>query len=167
MGTYLNPGYAGFSEILKSEYVDKTGLIQLINTSVGTKKKLPCVSRPRRFGKSFAAQMLCAYYDCSCDSHVLFDGLQIAKTDTYHEHMNHYNVVCFDVTSFISVARRSRKPMSDVPNMIVDSLKKELTELYSYLKEEATLIDCFLCCTEREGKAFVFIIDVSGSLYSI
>lgn len=74
MGTYLNPGNAGFAEIIKSEYVDKTGLIRLTNATIGTKKKLTCISRPRRFGKSFAAQMLCAYYDRTCDSHSLFSG---------------------------------------------------------------------------------------------
>ena len=34
---------------------------------------------PRRFGKSYAAQMLCAYYDKTCDSHALFDGCRIVK----------------------------------------------------------------------------------------
>ena len=27
VGTYLNPGNSGFAEMLKSDYVDKTGLI--------------------------------------------------------------------------------------------------------------------------------------------
>lgn len=72
MGTYLNPGNSGFSEIINSEYVDKTGLIRLINSTIGTVKKLTCISRPRRFGKSYTAKMLCAYYDQSCDSHILF-----------------------------------------------------------------------------------------------
>ena len=31
MGVYLNPGNSGFTEILGSKYVDKTGLIGLIN----------------------------------------------------------------------------------------------------------------------------------------
>ncbi len=31
MGIYLNPGNSGFSGIIKSEYVDKTGLIKLLN----------------------------------------------------------------------------------------------------------------------------------------
>ncbi len=59
MGTYLNPGNKGFQEILQSEYVDKTGLIALVNKTVGTMEKLICVSRPRCFGKSYAAKMLC------------------------------------------------------------------------------------------------------------
>ena len=68
MGTYLNPGNEGFQKILQTEYVDKTGLITLINNTVGTMDMLTCISRPRRFGKSYAAKMLSAYYDCSCDS---------------------------------------------------------------------------------------------------
>ena len=73
MGIYFNPGNSGFQRIVNSEYVDKTGLIRLINETIGTVNNLTCVSRLRPFGKSVAAQMLCAYYDCSCDSHSLFD----------------------------------------------------------------------------------------------
>nr|WP_300809146.1 PD-(D/E)XK nuclease domain-containing protein [uncultured Acetatifactor sp.] len=62
MGAYLNPGNSGYQEILQSEYVDKTGLIALINNTVGTREKLSCISRPRRFGKSYAAMMLCESY---------------------------------------------------------------------------------------------------------
>lgn len=58
MGTYVNPGNSGFSEIVNSDYVDKTGLIGLINQTVGKTNKLTCISRPRRFGKSYAAKML-------------------------------------------------------------------------------------------------------------
>ena len=51
MGAYLNPGNSGFIEMIQSEYVDKTGLIGLINNTINTKKKLTCISRPRRFVK--------------------------------------------------------------------------------------------------------------------
>ena len=77
MGRYLNLGNAGFQSIRKGLYIDKSGLIAFINRTLGTKDKLTCVSRPRRFGKSFASQMLCAYYDKSCDSKELFQGLEI------------------------------------------------------------------------------------------
>ena len=68
MGMYLNPGNSGFSRICRGYYVDKTGMIAQVNDSIGTPDNLICISRPRRFGKSFAAQMLCAYYDKTCDS---------------------------------------------------------------------------------------------------
>lgn len=85
MGTYINSGYWAFAEINDEDYVDKTGLIALVNRTIGTRSKLTCVSRPRRFGKSFAAKMLTAYYDCSCDSHKLFDDKDIAKTEDYQK----------------------------------------------------------------------------------
>lgn len=149
-GRYVNPGDSGFRRILNSEYVDKTGLIEQINKRINSTEGLVCVSRPRRFGKSFAAQMLSAYYDRSCDSRALFDNKRIAESEGYSVHLNQYNVVCFDVTSFISVTKRLRKPISDVTNTIVNALHKELVEMYPYLADEKTLTDCFLRCTEKE-----------------
>ena len=64
MGKYLNAGNAGFASALRGIYIDKTEMISYIN-------KLTCVSRLRRFGKSFAAQVLCAYYDRSCFSLIM------------------------------------------------------------------------------------------------
>ncbi len=77
MGIYLNPGNGAFREILNSKYVDKTGLIDFVNSTVDTPDKKTCFTRPRRFGKSFAAKTLCAYYDRSCNSRELFEGLEI------------------------------------------------------------------------------------------
>ena len=76
MGIYLNPGNEGFRQILRGKYVDKSGLIALVNETIETPDKLICVSRPRRFGKSFAAKMLCAYYDRTCNSSDLFQNLK-------------------------------------------------------------------------------------------
>ena len=98
MGPYLNPGNSGFSVILNTEYVDKTGLISLINRTINTGEKLTCISRPRRFGKSYAAQMLSAYYDKSCDSGKLFEKLKIAEDESYKRHLNKYDVIYLDMT---------------------------------------------------------------------
>ncbi|MCI5510541.1 MAG: AAA family ATPase [Oliverpabstia sp.] len=108
MGNYLNPGNIGFEEIRNSQYVDKSGLIALINDTIGTKQKLTCISRPRRFGKSFAAQMLCAYYDKTCDSSALFEDLEISTNEklsrTYKQHLNRYDVIYLDMTAVIGAA---------------------------------------------------------------
>ena len=56
MGNYLNPDNSKFQEALNSDiYVDKTGLIRYTNSVLHTLQKNICVSRPRRFGKSMAA----------------------------------------------------------------------------------------------------------------
>ena len=101
MGIYLNIGNAGFQSVRKGMYIDKTGLIAYINGTFGTKDKLTCVSRPRRFGKSFATQMLCAYYDKSCDSRELFNDLEIAQASSFEVHLNKYDVIYLDITWFI------------------------------------------------------------------
>lgn len=128
MGTYLNPGNEGFSMIVKGDYVDKTGMISLVNSTIGTTKSLCCISRPRRFGKSYAAQMLCAYYDRSCDSHELFDHLAIAGDSTYEKHLNQYHVISLDISGFVSAAKRKGISLSEVPDRIEKALLAELAE---------------------------------------
>ena len=52
MGIYLNPGSNKFQETINSDiYVDKTEVIEYLNSIVRTEQKYVSVSRPRRFGK--------------------------------------------------------------------------------------------------------------------
>ena len=63
MGTYLNPDNDEFIMALNSKlYVDKSLLISTVNECVRTLQRYMCISRPRRFGKSTALNMLSAYY---------------------------------------------------------------------------------------------------------
>lgn len=160
MGTYVNPGNQAFKRILDPSYVDMTGLISLINERVGGAQSLVCISRPRRFGKSYAAKMLAAYYDCSCDSHALFDKKAISKTKSYEEHLNKYNVIWLDITGFLSEAKSCYRPLSDVPQMIIEALREDLMREYPNLPVRKTLNEELLCATEEsDGKQFIFIID--------
>ena len=60
-GTYLNPGNSSFAEKVHGElYVDKTDLIKFVNRNLCTMNKFICSTRPRRFGKSMAIDMLTA-----------------------------------------------------------------------------------------------------------
>ena len=74
-------------------YVDKTGLIEKTNAVLDTRQKFLCVSRPRRFGKSMAADMLAAYYERGEDSAELFEALKISKAESYKKHRNQYDVI--------------------------------------------------------------------------
>ena len=159
MGKYLNPGNGGFSEILKTDYVDKTGMIGLINSTIGTKTKLTCISRPRRFGKSYATQMLCAYYDGECDSSSLFEGRKISTDPHYKEYLNKYNVLYLDITGFISNLKRKKLPLNEVVSIITDEIKKELVEAMPELSELKEVTDCIRTYADRTGKQFVFILD--------
>ncbi|MBR1598649.1 MAG: AAA family ATPase [Lachnospiraceae bacterium] len=164
MGTYLNPGNSGFAEILKSDYVDKTGLISIINSTIGTKKKLTCISRPRRFGKSYAAQMLCAYYDRTCDSHELFDKYEISNDESYDKHMNKYHVISLDITGFISNAKKKRIPLRDIPEKIDSALLSETQRIYPELDQITDLNECLLELVRKTGTKIIFVIDEWDSM---
>lgn len=164
MGTYLNPGNSGFAEILRSDYVDKTGMISLINATIGTKQKLTCISRPRRFGKSYAAQMLCAYYDRTCDSHELFARYDIAQDESYEKHLNKYHVINLDISGFVSAAKQLKEPFSDIPATINKHLLDELMDLFPEITNVNTLNEGLLKLVRSTDTKIVFIIDEWDSL---
>ena len=109
MGTYINKGNKAFRDIVSHEYVDKTSLIPLINASLNSESRYSCVTRCRRFGKSMAAKMLCAYYDKSCDSRELFHGLKTEQDKSFETYLNKYYVICVDMTDFTTRFRNEKE----------------------------------------------------------
>ena len=154
MGIYLNPGNIGFRTVRRTTYVDKTGLIAEINRRIGSMEKLVCISRPRRFGKSFAAKMLCAYYDHSCDSAELFDDLDIARDASYREHLNQYDVIYLDITSFMSGILQE-----EILQTITKDVQKDIQKAYPDVAVEDTLANTLVNVVESTGRQFVMIID--------
>ena len=161
MGKYLNVGSAGFEAIRKGIYVDKTGMISFINRTLGTTDKLTCVSRPRRFGKSYAAKMLCAYYDRSCDSRELFDGLAISKDADFTFFLNRYYVLYLDITLFISMAADIRNVVKDMEAAVVD----ELQQYFPNAKKDKTLAGMLFNAVESGSGKFIMIIDEWDALF--
>ncbi len=159
MGMYLNPGNSGFAKIRNDTYVDKSGLIGLINETIDTPRYLTCISRPRRFGKSFAAKMLCAYYDRTCDSKALFHDLMIAGDPEmnagYERYLNKYDVIYLDMTYI--------KPFSDgfrnTVSYLSEKIMEELSEAYPALKTGKELPSAMLRTVELTGHKFIMIID--------
>ena len=154
MGNYLNPGNSGFSEIRRSLYVDKTGLIRLINDTIGTKQKLTCISRPRRFGKSFAAQMLCAYYDKTCDSSALFEDLTIAGDEHYLTHLNQYDVIYLDMASMIGAADKN-----DLVSFVIRNVTQEMVAAYPQLNVQEAFFATLANAAALAGNKFIMVID--------
>ncbi len=103
MGRYLNVTTKGFRESVQSEiYVDKTGVIALLNQMIDTEQKYVCVSRPRRFGKSMTIKMLSAYYNEEAQSSELFDNLKIGNAPSYRTYQNCYDVILINMQKFYS-----------------------------------------------------------------
>lgn len=155
MGAYINIGNAGFQRVRNSEYVDKSRLIAIVNNTLFTERSLSCVSRSRRFGKSVAAKMLCAYYDHSCDSRHLFADLEIAQDPSFEKHLNKYPVIYLDITDFVT------KKESDIVNDIESALLSDISEAYPDIarRKKDGLMDYLLRVSEAKGHQFFFIID--------
>ncbi len=164
MGIYLNPGNKGFQTILNGIYVDKTGLIDYVNGTINTPRKLTSFSRPRRFGKSFAAKMLCAYYDKSCDSRALFDELEISRDESYERHLNSYNVISFDVTGFIYDSKISgRSVLEEIRCLLIDELREAFPDCIPM--EEKNLSRALYYVVSHGHEKFVFVIDEWDALF--
>ena len=154
MGYYINPGNENFKCIVNDDYIDKSGLISVVNSTIGTKKMLSCVSRPRRFGKSYAANMLAAYYDCSCDSHELFDGLDIAKDDSYETYLNQYHVLYLDITGFMADTT-----LEGLPSYIRKEVLEDAKQVFPKMMPENSIKKCLMRIVNDTGKKFIAIID--------
>ena len=156
MGTYINIGNSGFQRARNSRYVDKSMLIAVISSTLNTERCMSCVTRCRRFGKSMAAKMLCAYYDQSCDSHQLFEDLKIAKDSSFEKHLNKYPVIYIDMSDFVTRFKNDG---------IVGHLNAELTSdvhaAYPDIdtKETDDLMELLIRITAAKGQRFIVIID--------
>lgn len=153
-GVYLNPGNDGFKVRLASRYVDKTNMIDLINRSLSTNSNLICVSRPRRSGKSCAAQMLCAYYGKGCDSHNLFAPYKIAEDNTYEEHINKYDVIYCDMTNLLGIVKAE-----DLLDYIKENVTEEIISAYPSVKKGNSFDQTLINCVEVTGNKFIAVID--------
>ena len=154
MGSYLNPGNSGFSNMRNDVYVDKTEMISLINQTINTPRNLTCISRPRRFGKSFAAKMLCAYYDKTCNSKELFDDLKIAKDDEYLKYLNQYDVIYLDMASVLGVTSPE-----DAVSYVKRNIIEEVLDIYPEVKEAEALFDTLANLVTYTGNKIIMIID--------
>ena len=158
MGLYLNPGNEGFFESVSSQiYVDKTELIQYTNQVFRTKQKFLCVSRPRRFGKSMAAEMLAAYYQRNCDSQKLFANMSIAKDPSFPVHLNRYNTIFLNMQDFFSRTHNIDRMCELFSKYVLRDLLREYPDL-DYL-DQTDLIDVLQEIYREYKIPFVFIID--------
>ena len=164
MGIYLNPPADAFEAILREKiYVDKSGLIAYINSVLNSSRMLTCFSRPRRFGKSYAAKMLAAYYSKGADSASLFQGLEISDTDTYTDHLNKYNVLFLDIAWFISISSNIEKTVTEMQENIIEELREAFPDTIGW--SVRSLPVALLQISARTGQKFFIIIDEWDALF--
>ncbi|MCF0186406.1 MAG: AAA family ATPase [Bacteroidaceae bacterium] len=154
---YINLGNRAFASAINGEYVDKSGLIAEINNTLFKETRFSCVSRCRRFGKSVAARMLCAYYDRSCDSREMFKGLEIEKHPDFEKHLNKYPVIYVDMTNFVTDFGHDNKIVEHIQSSLIDSIIKAYPNVT--LSDTSRLMDVLIDVAGATGDRFIMIID--------
>ena len=158
MGRFVNPDSSAFQVALNSRiYVDKTGLIEYTNSVLDTTNAYICNSRPRRFGKSYAANMLAAYYSKGTDSEQMFSGLRISKDADFKKHLNKYDVIHIDIQWFLANCDDADKVVSFITKSVLDELRGIYPDALP--QEVVTLPDALSRVKECTGQKFVVIID--------
>ena len=157
MGNFIDKGNDGFASVRNSNFVDKSMLIEEVNSLMSTENRYMCVTRARRFGKSVAIKMLNAYYDRSCDSKELFDGLEISKQEDFEKNLNRYPVLYLDMTDFVT------KYGDDVH--LIDKIKQDVCEellgIYNNVSMSSNddLMDLLVNIVDQTNQKFVCLID--------
>ena len=131
MGIYLNPDNELFRRDIKAPiYVDKSLLMEKLNNVFDSRDNLVCISRPRRFGKTMATNLISAYYSKGCDSREMFSKLKIAQTPDWDVNLNKCNVIKLDIQGMFNFAADE----NSVVDFINKSINEELIEAFPDVK---------------------------------
>ncbi len=139
MGIYLNPGNQRYQIAVNSEiYIDKTAMIQYLNSLINTQQRYVSVSRPRRFGKTMAADMICAYYDREADSKKLFEDKLLSECETikknseiihWDDYLGKFDVIRLVMTKFLRSNVSTSEAIDNLQRMVIREYKKSYPEI--------------------------------------
>ena len=116
-------------------FVDKTDMIGYLNSLVNTQQRYVCVSRPRRFGKTMATEMICAYYGREADSREMFEKRKLGtsapiriagKQSMWDEYLGRFDVVRIVMTDFMGDCM----PVQEMIAWLTQEVSEELMEAY-------------------------------------
>lgn len=131
MGPYLNPGKQSFKMAVNSAiFVDKSEMILYLNSAVNTQQRYLCVSRPRRFGKTIAADIICAYYDREADGRDLFKNRKLADKHKaggeipWDASLGKFDVIRLVMTRFIKKKKSVSEALDRMQRLVIRDIKK-------------------------------------------
>ena len=181
MGIYLNGkrAYSLFQEdCAMTYYIDKTEMLDEIVRILeqkgnavekdgafrGKKMKYLCVTRPRRFGKTMAANMVAAFLGKGADSSEEFSQLNVSGYGWYQKHLNQHNVIHI----MFNELPRNCHSYEQYITRIEDGLLMDLSEAYpnARIRETDSLWDALTKVFEYgNGDKFIFVLDEWDYIY--
>lgn len=161
MGVYLNSetGYTLYkNEAKKPYFVDKSLLLEELFPLVEEGSNYVCITRPRRFGKTMAANMVAAFFSKTQDAADIFGNLKISKNEAYETYRNKYDIVHI---SFADISRQCTTYEQYITR-IEKRLVKDLQRAYpkAGLDQEESAVDALMELYAQDSAAqFLFILD--------
>ena len=161
MGNYLNArtAYDAYRRECGSPYfVDKSRLLDELIQRMETTANYICITRPRRFGKSVAANMIACFFSRECRAEDIFDRLRIAQTDSYRSNVGKHDVIFI---SFNELPRKCRN-YEEYIDRISDRLLEDLRNAYpkAGIHEKDAVWDALLSVYQAyDSKRFIFVLD--------
>ena len=157
MGEYLNPGCEDFQMAINSEvFVDKTEILGFLNTLIATEQRHVCISRPRRFGKTMTAKMLCAYYGNGEGARELFQARKVAQLTNWDSHLGKYNVIRLVMTEFIKTGVPVSEALAKMQRRVLTELASEYPDVKYDSEDFRYSLSRF---RQNSRKRYVVIID--------
>lgn len=159
MGIYLNPGNENFTETVNPAniYVDKTMMLDVLNGFIARGNKYICVSRPRRFGKTIAQNMIAAYYSKGCDSRELFSDKEIAHVDGYEKNLNRFNVIQVDLNGEYETAEDKNNTLKGFLKFVKREFREQFTDVT--FDNDDSLAQMMLKVYSQRHEQFIVLID--------
>ena len=158
MGIYLNPNSILLQGSMNSEiYVDKSLIIRELNKMINTESRYVCVSRPRRFGKSMAGDLISSYYGKNSDSLPLFEQLKIYNDESFSKHYGKYNVIKLDINGFYRDIKKKTNLVKEITTEVIAEMCEQFPDVR--IPKKSSLAKAMLAVFAKTGEQFVIIMD--------
>ena len=158
MAIYVNPDNSLFHDIVHSPiYIDKTELLHFTDSCINTTSRFVCNSRPRRFGKSITADMLCAWYSKGCNSKDLFSDLKISAYTEDQKYRNSFHVIHLDMLNMVDRCVQPENIIPFIETSVIQELRQEYRDVD--LSSCTRLNICLSLISQKLNERFIIIID--------
>lgn len=161
MGSYLNsttPYTLYKSESLSPYFVDKTLMLRELFPYVNAGNRHICVTRPRRFGKTIAANMISAFFQRGQDSGDIFEGLKISQVDGYRKYKNQYNVIRIDFSKMPKNCMSYEQYIERIEELLIEDIKTAYPK--AGINEDDAVGDILEnIFAQYDGEKFIFVLD--------
>lgn len=161
MGMYVDSmaAYTLYKKETKKPYfVDKSDMLKELSLLIEEGGDYLCITRPRRFGKTVAANMTAAFFSRAFDASDLFDTLNIAKEEEYKKYRNQYPVIYISFNDTMGTCRTYEEYIGRIESQLVSDLKAAYPNVVPD-GEKSAAAALFHIYTADATAQFIFVFD--------